>query len=76
MKNEISHPYSSAPSKSHAIPPFKAEPSGGANDWWYVANGSGFNCLTFLDAPGEKFTSQEKAKEIAESFNKAASAGQ
>jgi hypothetical protein len=48
----------------------RRRPSGGANDWWYVANGSGFNCLTFSDAPGKTFTSEQKAKEIAESFNK------
>ena len=75
MNTEIKHPYSSAPNRGHEIPPFKAEPSGGENDLWFVANGHGFNCLTFLNAPGAKFTCEEKAKEIAASFNTAASTG-
>lgn len=70
MNTPVSHPYSSMPTKGFALAPFKALHSGGANEWWYVANAGGFNCLQFENAPGVKFTSESQAKEIAESFNR------
>jgi len=71
MTEQVKHPHMSMPTKGFAIPPFQALPSGGANDLWYVANAGGFNCLAFVDAPGAKFTSEIRAKEIADSFNSA-----
>ena len=48
-------------------PPFRVETvSLGA----YVANKDGFNCLSFLSAPGAKFTSREEATAICERWNK------
>ncbi len=57
------------PAKHFAFPPYTAEPSGGNNDWWYVANNTGFNALTFPEKPGAVFTSEAHAKEIAEQWN-------
>lgn len=58
------------PAKHFALPPYSAHPSGGANDWWYVANCMGFNCLTFPDKPGAVFTTESHAKQLAEDWNK------
>ena len=55
--------------KHFALPPYTAEPSGGQNDWWYVANAQGFNCLTFPDKPGAKFTDKATAQHIAQDWN-------
>ena len=55
--------------KGFALPPYTAQPSGGVNSAWYVANSIGFNCLTFPDKPGAVFTSESRAKEIAEEWN-------
>lgn len=50
-----------------ARPPYRVETvSLGA----YVANKDGFNCLSFPDAPGAKFTSPEEATAICERWNK------
>ena len=57
------------PTKHFAFPPFTAQPSGGANAWWYVANSQGLNVLTFPEKPGAVFTSGEHAKAIAEAWN-------
>ncbi len=50
-----------------ARPPYRVEtvPLGA-----YVANKDGFNCLSFLSAPGAKFTSPEEATAICERWNK------
>lgn len=56
--------------KHFAHPPYTALPSGGKNDWWYVANAQGFNCLHFPDKPGAKFTDEARAKQLAEAWNK------
>ncbi len=50
-----------------ARPPYRVEtvPLGA-----YVANKEGFNCLSFLSAPGAKFTSPEEATAICERLNK------
>lgn len=58
------------PAKHFAFPPYSAHPSGGKNDLWYVANVQGFNCLTFPNKPGAVFTSEKRAKEIADEWNK------
>jgi hypothetical protein len=57
------------PTKHFAFPPYKAAPSGGANDWWYVENAQGFNCLHFPDKPGAIFTDQQTALAIAADWN-------
>jgi hypothetical protein len=54
--------------------PYTAKPSGGRNDWWYVENASGFNCLSFRDLEtgqltGAKFTSQNCAKKLEQEWN-------
>ncbi len=50
-----------------ARPPYRVEtvPLGA-----YVANKDGFNCLSFLSAPGAKFASPEEATAICERLNK------
>lgn len=58
------------PAKHFDFPPYSAQPSDGANDWWYVANSVGYNCLTFPEKPGAKFTSEAHAKQLAEDWNK------
>lgn len=57
------------PTKHFALPPYKAVPSGGKNAWWYVENSQGFNCLSFPDKPGAKFTDQITASAIAADWN-------
>lgn len=58
------------PAKYFAFPPYSAHPSGGKNSLWYVANAQGFNCLTFQNKPGAVFTSEKRAREIADEWNK------
>ena len=57
------------PTKHFAAPPYKAMPSGGKNNWWYVENAHGFNCLSFHEKPGAKFTSRDNAFAIAQKWN-------
>lgn len=61
-----------APSKHFTFPPYKAETA--SYDFWYVANSTGFNCLTFFDDSGEntgaKFTSEVVARQLADTWNK------
>lgn len=59
------------PAGYFAFPPYSAQPSGGENDWWYVANRAGFNCLSFPGKPGAKFTTEADAKRVAEDWNHA-----
>lgn len=56
------------PTEGFDIPPYHVEsfPSG----WHCVCNKHGFNCLSFTDAPGRKFTTLEDATEICERWNK------
>ena len=58
------------PTRHFAFPPFSAQPSGGKNDWWHVANSQEFNCLAFPEKPGAKFTTEAHAREIADAWNK------
>jgi hypothetical protein len=37
--------------------------------WWMVVNANGINVLSFYSQPGAKFTSEGKAKSIAEKWN-------
>ena len=67
--------YLVAPTKHFALPPYSAQPSGGSNSWWFVANRDGFNCLSFPEKPGAKFTSREDAEAIADAWNSAAGDG-
>ena len=60
---------SAIPAKHFATPPYKAMPSGGDNDWWYVQNAQGVNCLTFSEKPGAVMTTKENALKIAEHWN-------
>lgn len=55
--------------KHFARPPYSAEPSGGDNDWWYVANSQGVNCLAFPAKPGAKFTTENHARQLATEWN-------
>jgi hypothetical protein len=55
------------PTKHFAIPPYKAADYG---QWAGVENAQGFNCLTFPDKPGAKFTTMEHAEAIAKEWNK------
>jgi hypothetical protein len=54
------------------IGPFTAQPSGGKNNWWYVANREGLNVLAFESKPGAKFTDEKTARSIAEKMCKEA----
>lgn len=49
-----------------AVPPYIAKHSGGNNDWWYVENKNGVNCLTF--GTGQVFTNKEKAENLAKKW--------
>ena len=53
--------------KGYANPPYHVEhfPIGSC-----VCNSTGFNCLSFTDKPGAKFTSAELAESICEEWNK------
>lgn len=51
--------------------PYTAQPSGGHNDWWFVADKLGFNCLVCTQKPGAVFTSQESAIALAQCWNTA-----
>jgi hypothetical protein len=42
----------------------------GCSNWWYVADENGYNVATFPEKPGAKFTTEQRAKEIAEKMNK------
>jgi len=55
------------PTKHFAIPPYKAADYG---YWAGVENAQGFNCLSFPDKPGAKFTTMEHAEAIAKEWNK------
>jgi hypothetical protein len=50
-------------------PPYSAKPSGGQNDWWYVADSRGLNVVQLPEKPGAKFTSKERAESIARQMN-------
>jgi len=50
--------------------PYKAQPSGGKNSMWYVEDCTGFNCLSFSDKPGAKFTDEQEARRVADAWNK------
>lgn len=49
--------------------PYTAQPSGGRDDWWFVADKVGFNCLAFVEKPGAKFTTRDHAVAVAERWN-------
>lgn len=55
--------------KGFAAPPYHVEhfPIGSC-----VCNAGGFNCLSFPDRPGAKFTTPENAERIAAEWNKGA----
>lgn len=55
------------PTKHFDLPPYRAEAMGG--DRWGVVNRDGFNCLSFPDKPGAKFSTIERAHEIAAEWN-------
>jgi hypothetical protein len=56
------------PSPHFAIPPYKAVQY--SPQWAGVENAQGFNCLSFTDKPGAKFTTMENAEAIAKEWNK------
>lgn len=60
------------PSKWFAIPPYHVEsfPGYSSEGWHCVCNKNGFNCLSFTDKPGAKFTTLEDATEICDIWNK------
>ena len=64
------------PSKYFAHPPYHVEsfpgPSKTGPGWHCVCNKDGFNCLTFPDKPGAKFTTKEDATAICERWNRQA----
>lgn len=55
------------PSPHFAIPPYKAVQY--SAQWAGVENAQGFNCLTFPEKPGAKFTTIESAQQIAKDWN-------
>lgn len=60
------------PTPHFAIPPYRVEslPGKHCDTWHYVANANGFNCLSFTDKPGAKFTlSLDDANEICRRWN-------
>lgn len=54
------------PSEHFAFPPYHVEdyPIGSC-----VCNKNGFNCLSFTDKPGAKFTNHDEAMAICEKWN-------
>ena len=48
------------------VPPFKVMPSGGANNWYFIANANGLNCLADR---GRVFAAKEQAEKIAADWN-------
>lgn len=54
-----------------ALPPYHVESFPGfTNDGWYcVCNKNGFNCLSFSDSSGRKFTTLENATELCNRWN-------
>ena len=59
------------PSEHFAFSPYHVESFPGSSDdgWHCVCNKNGFNCLSFTDRPGAKFTSLDNAKAICELWN-------
>jgi hypothetical protein len=55
------------PSQHFALPPYHVEEINGLR---CVCNKNGFNCLSFTDAPGAKFTSKKTAEAIVTEWNK------
>lgn len=55
------------PTPGFDLPPYHVEsfPTG----WHCVCNRHGFNCLTFPDKPGAKFTSKDEAQAICDRWN-------
>lgn len=53
------------------VPPFHVEsfPGATAEGWHCVCNANNFNCLSFTNKPGAKFTTLERATEICEQWN-------
>jgi hypothetical protein len=66
----------SEPTQYFALPPYAATPVqvDRPDDLWFVANATGFNCLTFTDQPGAVFSSKARCLEIADAWNEKASA--
>lgn len=59
------------PTPGFEIPPYHVEsfPGYSSVGWHCVCNKHGFNCLSFTDKPGAKFTTLEDATAICERWN-------
>lgn len=61
------------PTEGFEIPPYHVDGFPGFDDrgWHCVCNKHGFNCLSFIDKPGAKFTTLEDATAVCERWNEA-----
>ena len=59
------------PTSGFEIPPYHVEsfPGYSPEGWHCVCNKHGFNCLSFTDKPGAKFTTMGDATAICERWN-------
>lgn len=55
------------PTPGFGLPPYHVESFPGG--WACVCNRDGFNCLSFPDKPGAKFTTLEEAARICAEWN-------
>jgi|JI10StandDraft_1071094.scaffolds.fasta_scaffold284222_2 hypothetical protein len=66
--------YKAVPAKYFAFPPYTAELLGPNTTWAGVSNKNGLNVLTFMDDTGktigQTITTLERAKKIAEEWNR------
>jgi hypothetical protein len=59
------------PTPGFELPPYRVEKIGNHDqDWHAVCNANGFNCLSFPDKPGAKFTTRENAERICAEWNR------
>ena len=66
------HSETAVPTPGFEIPPYHVESFLAASQdrgWHCVCNKLGFNCLSFTDKPGAKFTTLENATAICERWN-------
>lgn len=57
------------PTAGYELPPYSVWSAPSKSGWHCVLNREGFNCLSFTDAPGRKFTTLEGAQAICDRWN-------
>ena len=62
---------SAVPTPGFDLPPYHVESFPGLSEsgWHCVCNRNGFNCLSFTEKPGAKFTTLDEATRICEEWN-------